>query len=76
MRSVNSTYGYLIVGGVLGGYARVSEEIRSAKGLWFGWMGDGKFVSGNWEAVWSLMGKVSLFCSTPDTLCDCGQVIP
>lgn len=51
VRSVNSTYGYLIVGGVLGGYARVSEEIRSAEGLWFGWMGDGKFVSGNWEAV-------------------------
>lgn len=62
MRSVNSTYGYLIVGGVLGGYARVSEEIRSAEGLWFGWMGDGKFVSGNWEAAWSL-GWGRFLCS-------------
>lgn len=31
-----------------------SEETRSAEGLWFGWTGDGKFVSGNWEATWSL----------------------
>lgn len=31
-----------------------SEETRSAEGLWFGWTGDGKFVSGNWEAAWSL----------------------
>lgn len=37
------------------------EDMTSGEGLWFGWMGDEKFVSGvlatavlNWEAAWSL----------------------
>lgn len=43
---MNPTYGCLIVGGVLGGYEGLSEEMLSGEGTWHGWMGDGKFVSG------------------------------
>lgn len=46
MRCVNSTYGCLIVGGALGGEEGLAEEKRSGEGMWFGWMRDGKFVSG------------------------------
>lgn len=42
MRHVNSTYGCLIVGGVLGGYQGLSEEMGSGEGMWLGWMGDGE----------------------------------
>ena len=61
-----------------------SEEMMLGDGLWFGWMGDEKFVSGVLATavlklggfVVSWIGKVSLSCCTPDSLCDRGQVIP
>ena len=46
MRRVNSTYGCLVVGGVLGGYRGLSEEMYSGEGSGLvGWV-MGKFVSG------------------------------
>lgn len=61
-----------------------SEEMTLGDGLWFGWMGDETFVSGVLATavlklggcVVSWIGKVSLSCCTPDSLCDRGQVIP
>lgn len=61
-----------------------SEGMTLGDGLWFGWMGDEKFVSGVLATavlklggcVVSWIGKVSLSCCTPDSLCDRGQVIP
>lgn len=61
-----------------------SEEMLCGEGLWFGWMGDGKFVSGVLGTIAVLklggcvvywIGKVSLCCCIPDSLCDHGQVI-